>query len=124
MKKLLMLTFAVVVLLALVFSGCASSKTAGPSAVPAAPTQEMLQRSYGLGRSGSSAPVPAPAPVINVPGAPPMTTVTTSDGEETSQTWAGERMIVRTGNINLVIEDVPSAIDRIAKLADGFGGYV
>jgi PKD repeat protein len=137
MKKLLILTFLVVVVLALVISGCA--KTASPAAT----TQETLQHTYGLSKGDSPAvpvpaappivitiprpapaPTPSPAPVINIPQTPPMAMVTTAGEEDASQTWAGERMIVRTGNITLVVEDVPSAIDRINKLADSFGGYV
>jgi len=33
-------------------------------------------------------------------------------------------MIVRTGEIRLVVNDVPIAIDRIARLAEDFDGYV
>ncbi|GAF92549.1 unnamed protein product, partial [marine sediment metagenome] len=35
-----------------------------------------------------------------------------------------ERMIVRTGDMRLVVEDVPVAIDHITGMADGFAGYV
>ncbi len=35
-----------------------------------------------------------------------------------------DRMIVRTGNVMLVVNDVPIAIDEITALADGSGGYV
>ena len=43
---------------------------------------------------------------------------------EVGQAWATERMIVRTGKMALLVEDVPIALDKIAALADGFGGYV
>ncbi len=43
---------------------------------------------------------------------------------DVSQSWATERMIVRTGNMALVVEDVPVAIDQITGMADGFEGYV
>lgn len=39
-------------------------------------------------------------------------------------TGDAERMIVRTGNIALVVEDVPATIDQITKMAGGFEGYV
>jgi PKD repeat protein len=35
-----------------------------------------------------------------------------------------DRMTVRSGNISLVVEDVPAAIDRIKGLADTYEGYV
>jgi hypothetical protein len=40
------------------------------------------------------------------------------------QTSATERMIVRTGNLQLVVVDVTAAIDEIIQLAEGHGGYV
>jgi len=40
------------------------------------------------------------------------------------QPWAAERMIVRTGDMSLVVTDVPVAIDQITGMADGFDGYV
>ncbi len=45
-------------------------------------------------------------------------------GLDSDQQWATERMIVRTGDMALVVEDVPVAIDEITGMADGFGGYV
>ena len=53
------------------------------------------------------APAPAPAPVEEE-GAYPET----------------ERMIVRTGNMQLVVEDVRTSIDRINELAETLEGYV
>ncbi len=61
------------------------------------------------------APMPPPAPSAPgrgeavAPGALPSTE---------------ERMIVRTGNMSLVVADVNSARDEVAQLAVGFGGYV
>ncbi len=43
---------------------------------------------------------------------------------EVGQPWATERMIVRTGRMWLVADDVPVALDRIAGLAEDFDGYV
>jgi len=42
---------------------------------------------------------------------------------ETGEPWA-ERMIVRTAEIALVVSDVAIALDQVADLAEGFGGYV
>ena len=55
------------------------------------------------------------------PTEPPPTVILTAD---TGEQWATERMIVRTGDMSLVVEDVPVAIDRITWMADGFEGYV
>jgi len=43
---------------------------------------------------------------------------------EVEQSWAGERMIVRTAEMSLIVNDVAVALDRITKLAEGFDGYV
>jgi len=56
----------------------------------------------------------APPPVIFAEPSAPVV------GEQ----WAAERMIVRTGEISLAVEDIPATIDNITKMADGFGGYV
>ena len=58
---------------------------------------------------------------MSVSGEPPSVITEESDlGEQ----WAAERMIVRTGDMSLVVEDVPVAVDQITVMADGFGGYV
>ncbi|MBE9477725.1 MAG: DUF4349 domain-containing protein [Chloroflexi bacterium] len=65
-------------------------------------------------------PAPMPMPESTKPAAPGM--------EEPS--WGGdaaipaERMIVRNGDISLVVEDVANARDEIEQLAAGFGGWV
>jgi PKD repeat protein len=40
------------------------------------------------------------------------------------ESWATERMIVRTAEMSLVVNDVSIALDRIAKLAEDSDGYV
>jgi len=40
------------------------------------------------------------------------------------ESWATERMIVRTGDMSLVVVDVPIALDQITELTEYFGGYV
>ena len=86
----------------------------------------------GLMLAGACAPAGAPLPMPPMPAPTPAweeDASVTKAGEsstpyEVGQTWATERMIVRTGNMSLVVEDVPIALDKIAALADGFGGYV
>jgi len=72
-----------------------------------------------------SMPAPAAVPqereeVTKATGAADESVVTVT---EVVQPWA-ERMIVRTGEMSLVVNDVPVALDRIAELAEDFGGYV
>jgi len=63
-------------------------------------------------------PTPTPRPVPPVPPLP-------SEAETlVGQPWATERMIVRTAEIALVVNDVAIALDQVADLADSLGGYV
>jgi len=68
------------------------------------------------------APMPAPAPRVEMPPVP--------EGVVYKETGAGalpsteERMIVRNGEVSLVVEDVVDARDEVAQLAINFNGYV
>ena len=72
--------------------------------------------------SPAPAPMPAPAPTIILPPIPEE--VYRDSGAGGLPSTAEERMIVRTGDISLVVEDVIDAQDEIAQLAVSFGGYV
>jgi PKD repeat protein len=63
----------------------------------------------------------APPPAPEIPAAPEAFAVSE---EELGQPWATERMIVRTGDVSLIVEDVPEAMNQITGLAASFGGYV
>ena len=65
------------------------------------------------------APMPAPAPA---PEAPPGASL--PDSGKTLPEIGEERMIIRTGEISLVVEDIIETRDEIAQLAVMFGGYV
>ena len=82
------------------------------------------------------APTPAPAPAPSMPPriepepapAPPVKVPVTDEGAtgampELGEPWA-TRMIVRTAEMSLVVNDVAVALDQITKLAEGSGGYV
>ncbi len=60
--------------------------------------------------------MPSPPPTVIIPRE--------SSGSDAGEQWATERMIVRTGDMSLVVEGVPVAIDQITGMADGLGGYV
>jgi len=64
----------------------------------------------------SPAPVPAPAPPSVIEGGKAYPTEVTPSTQD--------RMIVRTGNMSLVVENVIKARDDIAQLAARFDGYV
>ena len=131
MKKLLPVGFLVVLIAALFFNSCAKAPE------PPSESTETLIQTYGLDKPLISVPGAAPAPVITIPRStstvrvpaptPAPATVATpkqsGSGTDTSA-YETDRMIVRTGNMALVVEDVPSIIDRITRLTQDFGGYV
>ncbi len=100
MKRLIMLVGLLLVVCLLVPASCAKA----PPPVPM--------------------PAPAPMPVPSVEMPPPR------EGVVYKETGAGalpsteERMIVRTGEMSLVVDDVIQARDEIAQLAVRFDGYV
>ena len=55
--------------------------------------------------------------------APVVITQKMSSGSGADQQWDTERMIVRTGDVWLVVNDVPVVIDQITGMAEGFGGW-
>jgi len=77
---------------------------------------------------GKGALMPPSAALSAAPSA--FTSIFTSmfKGEEAYQTATTEatqdRMIVRTGDMSLVVKDIPQACDEIAQLAARFDGYV
>lgn len=107
MKKWLIGLLVVSLLLGMV--ACASS-----TSEPAKVTSTSASRDYS---SQGGAPVPATA------AAPTVTTKTTVNAGE-SVTWAGERMVIRSGNLALVVVDVAKTIEAIVGLASSSGGYV
>jgi len=100
MKRLTMIIGILLVICLLVPVACAKAPSSEGMLAPA-PTPE-----------------PAPYPSAVPPSFPPREEVVEvfNEGEE--------RMIVRTGDISLVVEDIISARDEIAQMATGFGGYV
>jgi hypothetical protein len=96
MKKRILIGLALVALL-LVAASCASSKE---EVVPTTTVPGVVGPSEG-GKASNE--------------------VFSSD---VSSTTAEERMIVRTGDMSLVVKDITQADDDIAQLAVTFGGYV
>jgi len=81
-----------------------------------------------LGSDGSE--VEATMTVTRPPAVP---TLTPQTGKEYDGSYTGgtgsyapemERMIIRSGNVQLVVEDVALAIDQIADMADKYSGWV
>jgi len=104
MKKLLVIIGFLLVVTLLLLVSCARAPAEEDErtgrVIPPAPEIEMEEEKM-------SSAEPAPPVVIDA-------------GEQ----WATERMIVRTGDMSLIVEDVPDAMDQINVIADGLGGYV
>ncbi len=120
MKRLMVIIGLILVMLLLVPVSCASS--------PAVTEEEKA-----IAPAGEKAP-PAPEIILEIPARPPIIIVAEEavmPGQEgalvttsqVSQPWA-ERMIIRTGDISLVVENVSIAIDQATRMADDFAGYV
>ena len=105
MKKLMLVIAAVLVVCLLVPVSCAAPSS--EQAMPAPP------------------PTPAPEVIIEVPPrAPDEVYVYKEAGAGALPATEEERMIVRTGDISLIVEDVVDSRDEIAQLAVRFDGYV
>ena len=114
MKKLMIVIGLMLVVMCLLAPvSCAAPKVPAPMPPAEAPSRPSVEKP----------PTPAPPPAPMPPGKGEITT----EGAlvaDIGQPWATERMIVRTGDMSLVVEDVPTAIEQIIELADDFGGYV
>jgi len=84
--------------------------------------EDSMSRTTISGNVEERAEQRPPAPEIIIGEKPPV--ILASMGLEVGQTWATERMIVRTAEISLVVNDVAIALDQIAGLAENLGGYV
>jgi len=69
---------------------------------------------------GDGVSVEAPPPVIVVPGVAPVEGGPDYDGNYVT----GDRMIIRTGNMYLVVEDVGASMEQITRLAADYDGFV
>ncbi len=124
MKRLaVLIVMLITILLGVVACGAASAPEPAPAPVPApAPAPAPS------GRFGDVVVVEAPPPVIQIPAlapAPaPAPATSPGLGKEIEQSWAVERMIVRIGDMSLVVADVNAALEQIASLAGNYDGYV
>jgi len=112
MKRLKVIIGLLMVVALLVSFSCAGT-----------PAEEELYVMEQASRAGEEeevykeggAPYPVPAPVISLEEPP---------SEISDVGGLTERMIVRTGRMWLVVDDVPIALDRIGGIAEDFDGYV
>jgi hypothetical protein len=87
--------------------------------------------SSGKYTNQSSGGTANPAPQITTGATPPdikldipPAEVSTSYSSADTSTQSTDRMIIRTGNMDIVVEDVQSAIQNIASLAESMQGFV
>jgi len=117
MKKLSLL---ICLLLVVFLAACSAAKSSTVPDFPTAPAAPGFAPppEISMDRGGVVAPMPAPAP--------PQVLVTTDQqfASISGQQVSSDKMIVRTGNMALVVEDVNVAIAQITTMADGYTGYV
>ncbi|MFC2047379.1 DUF4349 domain-containing protein [Chloroflexota bacterium] len=82
----------------------------------------LLLVSVSCAAPEASVPAPIPAPAPMPPGLPVQEEAFKPEALPSSA--AEERMIVRSGDMSLVVDDVGEARDEIARLAAKFDGYV
>lgn len=125
MKKLVPILVGLAVVIALVVAGCSS----GGKAVPPAYTTQAAstQTTYDLGKLYPPTPTIVPAttapPVRHSYGLDVGSSESSFDYVISPQSPV-ERMVVKTGNMQVVVKDVTSAMDKVAQIASGAGGYV
>ncbi len=103
---------------------CASAREGAPPPTPApAPPGAVVPPAPPAPQGGVPAPIITIPPrttsaAVKTPSPAPAITVASVDSQPV------DRMIVRTGSLVILVEDVPGTIDRIAKLAEDMKGYV
>lgn len=123
MKKWVLL-FSIFLVLFLISAGCSKSETLGRDYYPqitTTATQTMVTTPMYVGSAKGGTADYAPAPTI------------VYDGEDSYQSSNGswsipettiDRMVIRTGDMQLVVADINGSLDNIVKIASDNGGYV
>jgi len=122
MKRLIIGLLMVILLVGTV--ACAKSEESGPYPSPApAPMPAPAPRPSS---TPSVTVKEMPPPVINIPAPSPAPAPAPSGSSYggVDQSWSGERLIIRTANMYLVVEDVASALQQITQLASTYKGFV
>jgi len=113
-KKTIYSFISVIFVIGLLFSySCASAEPSPMS--QGSKADEGYYDSAGGESDYDNTGIPVPAPAV-----PPMEMPETDE----ESAWSGDRMIVRTGDISLVVSDVADALENIIKLAGDYEGYV
>jgi len=118
MKRLIVGLLLVFILVGTVACGAAEQSAPRPEPTPS-PVPAPAPMSP---REESKQVFGTPAPVIEIPA--PGSEPGGADYEDYNESSVPERMIVRTGEMLLVVTDVLASIERIIELADNYDGYV
>jgi hypothetical protein len=131
-KQWIVLGLALAVIL-LTCAACSSGKAAvRTQTVPAATNQAGLQHSYGLDKpwilanssesatSGGQAYADRGNFSAPVTATPPGTIFASMDASQP----APDRMVVRTGNVQMVVGSISQAMDGVTRIAGVYSGYV
>jgi len=111
LKKILLVAAAI--LAVVTTAACSKSTNEGRSSGQDVYTLAVTT-SAGIGKGS------VPAPSITVTSAPSEF----GGAITTSSSIPDTRMIVRTGNISMVVDDISGALSSIAQMAEGYKGYV
>ena len=110
MKKILLVATAILV----IATAAACSKGTNEGRDSGQGVSPPVTASVGLGKDT----IPAPSITVTSPSSEFGGNLTTSSSVP------DDRMIVRTGNISMVVDDINTALDDIAQIADAYKGYV
>jgi hypothetical protein len=102
---------ALLILFAMLATACAQ---ATPGAKPAAPPAAVP----------APAATSAPARAASAPGAGAQVVANSPALESKADSAAPDRMIIRTGKVNLTVGDVQASVDQTTSLATRLGGFV
>jgi hypothetical protein len=110
--------YSLLVLVALLSAACASPT---PTAAPAAMQDGQLSR--------SSLEEPAAIAVTAAPPTQPPVEIASSDkdaglGEVPASPYRANRLIIKNGEMNLMVADTDRAIDQVTSIAVNSGGYI
>ena len=133
MKKLTLWMLGVGIALMVTLTACSASSPAPSQAV----APQMSSSTAASGRAGYPATITATAPAM-APSAnygadsaakglypAPAPTATSLPVSPVSQAaLPSDRMVVRNGNMQLVVKDVPASLDQVVKLANDLKGFV
>ncbi|HJX13764.1 MAG TPA: DUF4349 domain-containing protein, partial [Dehalococcoidales bacterium] len=130
MKKLIAGILVGLILVGTAACAAAPKSAPVPAPAPSPVPAPMPPESSGLFGGRDTVVVQTPPPVISLPPAPSPTPTPVPapkapvEVSQTGQPWEGDRMIIRTGDMSLVVTDVAAAIEQITRLAASYNGFV